>query len=101
MNEFGQKGSITEEDFMIPILNNLPEDNDVILDRLKNQFTMIRDNTLAISMIHKNLNHRYKKSKIKKKKKSKRACTINNISNSAESVVSMATNLGIRDVIKI
>ena len=34
MNEFNLKGSITDEDFMIHVLNNLPKECDVILDRL-------------------------------------------------------------------
>ena len=46
-----------------------------------------------------------KELKIKQRKKSKKkklwAHTINNVSNSAESVDSTATNLGIREVLKI
>ena len=36
MNKFGLKGSITDNNFMIHDLNNLPKDYDVILDGLEN-----------------------------------------------------------------
>ena len=35
-NEFGQKGSVSDKDFMIHDLNNLPEEYDVILDGNEN-----------------------------------------------------------------
>ena len=64
-NEFGLKGNITDEDHMINILNNLPEDYSVIVDGLENHLMAARDNVLTMNMICKKLNHRYKKRKIK------------------------------------
>ena len=40
MSKFGSKGSITDKDFMINVLNNLVEEYDVILDGLENQMTL-------------------------------------------------------------
>ena len=34
--EFGQKGNVSDEDFMIHVLNNLPKEYNVILDGLEN-----------------------------------------------------------------
>ena len=36
MNEFKQKGNVSDEDFMIHVLNNLPKEYDVILNGLEN-----------------------------------------------------------------
>ena len=72
MNKFGQKGSITDEDFMINILNNLPKDYNVILDGLENFLTETVDDVLTINMIHKKLNHWYKKLKQKRGESRKR-----------------------------
>ena len=44
MTEFGQKGNVSDEDFMIHILNNLPKKYDVILDGLENRLMATRDN---------------------------------------------------------
>ena len=65
MNEFRLKVSISEKDFMINVLNNLPEEYDVILDVLKNCLTASGDNVLTIYIIW------YKELRIKKKKKLK------------------------------
>ena len=54
MNEFSQKGSVSDEDFMIHILNNLPKEYNVILDGLENRLTAIRENALTIDSIPKN-----------------------------------------------
>ena len=68
MNEFIQKSNITDKDFIIHVLNNLPE----VLDGLENCLTTTRANVLTIDVIREKLNHRYKKLKAKKKKKPKR-----------------------------
>ena len=39
LNEFELKGSISDGDFMIDVLNNLPEKYGVILDGLENHLT--------------------------------------------------------------
>ena len=39
MGKFGLNGSVTDKKFMILILNNLPEEYDVIFDGLKNCLT--------------------------------------------------------------
>ena len=36
MNIFSQKGNVSDEDSMIHVLNNLPDEYDVILDGLEN-----------------------------------------------------------------
>ena len=72
MNEFGQKGNVSDEDFLIHILNNLPEEYDVVLNGLENRLIVTGDDALTIDLIRKKLNHRYKKIKSKKKKKLKK-----------------------------
>ena len=72
MKEFRQKGSISDEDFMIHVLNNLLEVHDVILDGLKNRHTATGDDALTIDSICEKLNHRYEKIKSKKEEKSKK-----------------------------
>ena len=61
MNEFGIKGKITDEDFMIHILNNFPQEYHVILDWLKNYLTASRDDVSILQVIWEKLNHGYKK----------------------------------------
>ena len=68
MTKFGSKGSISNEDFMICILN-LPEEHYVILDGLENCLSSSGTNALTIKIIQLNLNHQYKKIKGKKKEK--------------------------------
>ena len=68
MNKFNLKGSITDENFMIHVLSNLPEDYDVF-DGLENHFTVMGKNALTINVIHEKLNHWYKKIKNKKHEK--------------------------------
>ena len=53
MGKFGLIGSITDEDFMIHVLNNLPEEHDVILDGLKNHLTSSDDGALMMKVIYK------------------------------------------------
>ena len=36
MTKFGQKGNVSDKDFMIHVLDNLPEEYDMILDGLEN-----------------------------------------------------------------
>ena len=72
MTEFRQKGNISDEDFMIHVLNNLPEEYYVILDGLENRLTATRENALTIDSIREKFNHRYEKIKQKKKNMKKR-----------------------------
>ena len=65
MHEFGLKGNITDKDFMIQVLNNLPMEYNVILDGLKNHLTASGNNMLTVEIIHEKLNHWYKKIKSK------------------------------------
>ena len=60
MSKFRLKGSISDEDFMIHILNNLPEEYDAILDGLEYHLMSHWDNGLITGVIHKKLNHRCK-----------------------------------------
>ena len=71
MNEFKLKSNVSDEDFMIHILKNLPKEYNVILNRLENCLMATRDNVLTIDAISKKLNHWYKIIKSKKKKKVK------------------------------
>ena len=105
MNEFGQKGHVSDEYFMVHVLNNLPKEYDVILNGLENGLKVTGDDALTIDSICEKLNHRYKKIKSKKEKKLKKkkrwSLIISNISSSAGNVESMATNLVIRDALKM
>ena len=58
MSKFWLKDKITDNDFMIYVLNNLPEAYDVILDELKNFLTLSGDDELTIEVIGEKLNHR-------------------------------------------
>ena len=51
MNKFRQKGNIMEEDFMIHILNNYPEEYDMILDGLENCLMTTGEDGLTINVI--------------------------------------------------
>ena len=51
MFEFIPKGNVMDEDFMIHIKNDLPEDYDVILDGLKNHLTSVGLDILTIKII--------------------------------------------------
>ena len=62
---------------MIHVLNNLPEEYDVILDGLKNRLTATGENALTIDSIHKKLNHRYEKIKSKKEEKHEKEKALN------------------------
>ena len=72
MNEFGLKGSITDENFIIHVLNDLPKEHDVILDGLDNCLTVSGDNALTIEVISKKLKPLVQKIKNKMKKKEKK-----------------------------
>ena len=72
MDKIRLKGSITDKDFMIHILNNLHQDYDVILHGLENHLTATRDDVLAIDVICEKMNHRHEKLKTKTRKKSKK-----------------------------
>ena len=63
MNEFRQKGNVSDEDFMIYLLNNLSKEYDVILNGLENCLMATGENALTIDSIHEKLNHRYKNQK--------------------------------------
>ena len=66
MTKFRQKGNVSDEDFMMHVLNNLPKEYDVILDGLENHLTISGDNALTGDSILEKLNHRYKKIEGKK-----------------------------------
>ena len=77
MNKYGQKGNISDEDFMIHILKNLREGYNVILDGLENRLTAIGENALTIDTIRGILNHRYEKIKNKKDEKHEKEKALN------------------------
>ena len=47
------KGYMTDEDFMIQVLNNLPKEKNVILNGLKNSLMVSGDDVLTIDVICK------------------------------------------------
>ena len=53
MNVFGHKSIVSDEDFMIHVLNNLLKEYDIILNRLKNHLTATGDDALTIYSICK------------------------------------------------
>ena len=63
MNEFGHKGSVSDKNFMIHNLNNLP---------FENRLMATRDDALTIDTIREKLNHRQKKIKSKKEEKKRK-----------------------------
>ena len=69
MRNFGLKGNITDEDFMFHVLNNLPKEYDMILDRLENHLTSSRGDTWTIEVICKKLSYQYEKIKNKNEEK--------------------------------
>ena len=77
MTEFGQKGNVSDEDFMIHVLNNLSKEHDVILDGLESCLMATGENALTIDSICKKLNHRYKKFKCKKEEKNEKEKALN------------------------
>ena len=72
MNEFSHKGNVSDEDFMIHVLNNLPKEYDVILNGLENCLMATGDDALTIDLICKKLNCKYKKIKSKKEEKTEK-----------------------------
>ena len=77
MTDFGQKGSVSDKDFMIQVLNNLPEEYSVILDRLENCLIATGENALNIDSIREKLNDRYEKIKTKKEEKHEKEKALN------------------------
>ena len=51
MIKFRLKGNITDDDFMIHILNNFPEEYDVILNGMESYLTSTDPDALTIEMI--------------------------------------------------
>ena len=51
------KGCISDEDFRICIMNNFPQEYDIIMDGLENQLNFRGDNTVTIKVIWEQLNH--------------------------------------------
>ena len=66
INKFGDKGNVSDEYFIIHLLNNLPKEYGIILNGLENHLTLTGDDALTIDSIHEKLNHRSKKIKSKK-----------------------------------
>ena len=72
MTKFRHKGNISDEGFIIHVLNNLPKEYDVILDEFENCLMATGENALIIDSIHAKLIHRYEKFKSKKEKKNEK-----------------------------
>ena len=51
MNEFSNKGNVSDEDFMIHILSNLPNEYDMIHDGFENRLTATGDDAVTIDSI--------------------------------------------------
>ena len=55
--------AISEKDFMVKILNNLPSEYDVVLDGLENKLTLTGSDALTVESIRDKLNNRYERIK--------------------------------------
>ena len=62
---------------MIHVLNNVPDEYDVILDGLENRLTATGENALDIDSIREKLNHQYEKIKAKKEEKNEKEKALN------------------------
>ena len=51
LKDFSLKGSISDEDYMIHVLNNLPKEYDIILDGLENHLISNEDDSLSLGKI--------------------------------------------------
>ena len=81
MNEFGVKGSINDNNFMIHITNTLLKEYHVIFDRHKSHLMLSGNDALTIKVIGEKLNRRFnniknKNKKKKKKKEKKNLCSL-------------------------
>ena len=59
------KGNITDDDFWIHCLSNLPEEHNFILDDLDSCLTSTAFGASIIVVMHETLNHQYEKIKQK------------------------------------
>ena len=105
MNEFRLNGSISDEDFMILVLNNLSKEYNGILDELERHLTLSGDDALIIEVIKDKLKHRCKNLRIKMKKKGKmkrpQEPITNNPKEGAISVVSTVISLLTQNFLKM
>ena len=53
MTKFTLNGSIIEDDFAIHVVDNTPDENDVVLDRVENHLLLSGPDLLTMEMIHK------------------------------------------------
>ena len=71
MNGLSQKGNISDDDFMIHVLNIFPKESDVILDGLENHLMLSIDDALTIEVIQEKWNHRNLRIKTRQRKNKK------------------------------
>ena len=57
MREFSLNSSISEEDFVILILNDFPDEYNIMLDELENYLKSPSPDMLTLEVIHEKLNH--------------------------------------------
>ena len=69
MNKFSLRGSITDKDFMIHVLDDFPREYDVILDGLETGLMASGDHVITIEFFCKKMNHQYEKMKNKNEEK--------------------------------
>ena len=97
MTKFGLWLRITEEGFMINVLNDLPEAYDIVSNGFENRLTSSGPSALTIEIICKNLSHQFKKIKNKneKKKQKKRQCwpMVSSVRDGTVIVASMNINM--------
>ena len=72
MRKFREQGNINDKDYMIHVLNNCPEEYDLIFDSLENNLMTGGADTVIIGMICKKLNHQSKMENKKVEKRQKR-----------------------------
>ena len=79
MSKLGLISNMTDEGFMIHVLNNLPKEYDVILDGLENYLTSSSEDALTIEALCEKLCHWHKKINNKnEERKEKKALGANN-----------------------
>ena len=100
MNKVNLKDNITDENFMIQVLNNLPKEYDINPDGLENRL----DDVLTTEIICKKLNHwckKYNKNEEKREKEEALGAYKKQYKQSAISVVSTITSLVMVNVQRI
>jgi len=69
MDEIGLVGRMSDMEFMIHVLNNLPEEYDVVLDSLENRLVSTGEERLTLESLREKLNSRFERITSKEREK--------------------------------